>query len=107
MEPSWPFIGPFAGDLHLTGVLWREGVCHISISGTASYPCDYACYEVYEDRICGRVYGLPNDLTTADTNIHGKPRYEEDYVDESHPTPREYIAGNDSQRLFEIPLKNR
>ena len=70
-----------SGHLHLTGVVRRNGVYHIAVSGTASYPCDFASYEVFADRIRMRVHSLPPNLVTPETDIHGKPRYTTDYTD--------------------------
>ena len=83
---SRQIIAVLSGHLHLTGMVRRKGVHHISISGTGSFPCDFACYEVFADRIRVRVHGLPKEMTTPDTDIHGKPRYKIDYIDATHPT---------------------
>lgn len=97
-------LAVLSGHLHLTGVAERKGICHISVAGTASYPCDYALYTVFPDRIAVAVRQLPADLVTPRTNIHGKPRYKDDFVDGAHKTPWDYVAGNPSERDFAIPL---
>jgi len=44
---------------------------------------------------------------TPRTNIHGKPRYREDFVDGNHKTPWQYVAGRADERAFTIPLRSR
>ncbi|HUT31945.1 MAG TPA: metallophosphoesterase [Planctomycetota bacterium] len=97
-------IAVLSGHLHLTGVVERKGIFHISIAGAASYPCDYALYTVFPGRIEAAVRQLPAELVTPRTNIHGKPRYKSDFVDGAHTTPLEYVAGSASERAFTIPL---
>ena len=103
-EHADSIVAVLSGHLHLTGVVIRNGVRHIVISGTASYPCDFASYDVFPDRIRVRVQSVPEDLLTRDTNIHGKPRHKVDYTDAAHPTHESYIKGNPSERDFEIAL---
>lgn len=93
-----------SGHLHLTGVVVRKGVHHISVSGTASYPCDFASFDVFPDRIHMRIQSLPEELRTPETNIHGRRRHKVDFTDASHSTPESYICGNPSERDVEIPL---
>ncbi|MDD4868996.1 MAG: metallophosphoesterase [Kiritimatiellae bacterium] len=100
-------IAVLSGHLHLTGVVQRNGVYHVSVSGTGSYPCDFACYEVFNDRIHVRVHSLSRKLLTPGTNIHGKPRYKIDYTDADHPTHELYIRGNQAERDFEIHLQGK
>jgi len=100
-------IAVLSGHLHLTGVVQRKGIFHISISGTASYPCDYALYRVFADRIEVTVRQLPAELVTPGTNIHGKPRHQQDFSDGRHKTPWQYVAGRADERAFTIPLRNR
>ena len=83
-----------SGHLHLTGVVVRNGVHHISLSGTASYPCDFASFDVFADRIHLRVHSLPEELQTPDTNIHGRRRHKVDYTDATHSTAESYVRGN-------------
>ena len=93
-----------SGHLHLTGVVVRHGVHHICTAGTASYPCDFASYDVFRDRIRLHVHSLPESLLTSDTNIHGRPRHQVDYTDSGHPTHESYVKGNRSERNLEIVL---
>lgn len=97
-------IAVLSGHLHLTGMAERKGIRHVSIAGTASYPCDYALYTVHPDRIEAAVRQLPAGLVTPKTNIHGKPRYKSDFVDEGHQKPEEYVSGRADERSFTIPL---
>ncbi len=97
-------LAVLSGHLHLTGVVRRKGVYHIVPSGTASYPCDFALYEVFADRIRVRMHSLPKKLLTPDTDIHGRPRHAIDYTDVAHPGHEAYIRGNASERAFDIPL---
>lgn len=100
-------IAVLAGHLHLTGMVKRNGIYHIVPSGTASYPCDYAEYEVYPDRIAVRMIQIPAHLRTRETDLHGRPRYTFDYTDRDHPTHELYVKGNPAERSFEIPLEGR
>ena len=95
-------IAVLSGHLHLTGVVARNGVHHVSIAGTASYPCDFATYDVFSDRIQLRVHSLPQKLLTPNTNIHGRPRHEVAYTDPGHPTHESYVKGNPSERILDI-----
>jgi len=96
-----------SGHLHLTGAVKHKDIWHVSVAGTASYPCDYALYTVFPDRIELEVRQLPPDLVTPRTNIHGRPRHTEDFLDGSHRTPWEYVAGRADERSFTIPLKSK
>ena len=96
-----------SGHLHLTGAVKHKDIWHVSVAGTASCPCDYALYTVFPDRIEVEVRQLPPDLVTPRTNIHGRPRHTEDFVDGSHRTPWEYVAGRADERSFTIPLKSK
>lgn len=100
-------VAVLSGHLHLTGVVQRNGVYHVSIAGTASYPCDVASFEVYPDRIRMQVLGLPASLVTPETNIHGTRRHGIDYTDTSHPTPEAYVMGNADERTVDMPLRSR
>lgn len=82
-RPPSPSRNRLTTTADLTGVVTRNGVHHVSISGTASYPCDFASFDVYPDRIRFRVHSLPQQLSTPDTNIHGRPRHAVDYTDSS------------------------
>jgi 3',5'-cyclic AMP phosphodiesterase CpdA len=100
-------VAVLSGHLHLTGVLERNGVHHISVSGTASYPCDFACYEVFADRLKVWIQSLPAEYLTPLTDIHGKPRHETDYFDASHSTHESYIRGTPWERTLEVRLGGR
>jgi hypothetical protein len=101
-EHARSILAVLSGHLHLTGVVTRNGVHHVSISGTASYPCDFASYDVFPGRIQLRVHSLPENLLTPRTNIHGRPRHEVDYTDSRHPTPESYVKGNPVERTLDI-----
>ena len=100
-------IAVLSGHFHLTGMAQKSGIFHISISGTASYPCDYALYTAFPDRIEVAVRQIPPELVTRNTDIHGKPRHPVDYVDENHKTHEEYVSGRPEERDFTIPLTGR
>jgi len=95
-------LAVLSGHLHLTGVIARNGVYHISISGTASCPCDFATYDVFPDRIRLCVHSLPENLLTPDTDIHGRRRHGVDYTDPGHSTHESYIKGCPSERILDI-----
>ena len=98
-------LAVLSGHLHLTGVVFDRSICHISISGTASYPSDFAIYSVFKDRIEVEVTPVPENLLTPETNIHGLSRHGKDFTDDEHPTPIEYIKGSPEERTFAIPMK--
>lgn len=100
-------VAVLSGHLHLTGVVRRNGVCHVAVSGTASYPCDFASYEVFPDRIRMRVHSLPPHLVTPATDIHGKPRHATDYTDAAHATHEAYVKGNPEERALDMVLRGR
>lgn len=100
-------IAVLAGHLHLTGTVLRNGIYHIVPSGTASYPCDYAGYDVFPDRIAVRMIPIPARLQTRETDIHGRPRYKMDYTGRDHPTHELYLKGNPAERAFDIPLAGK
>jgi len=100
-------VAVLSGHLHLTGVVRRKGVHHVSIAGTASYPCDFASFEVYPDRIRMQVLGLPPHLVTPETNIHGARRHGTDFTDTSHATAESYVMGNPDERTVDMPLPRR
>ncbi len=103
-EHSESILAVLSGHLHLTGVVQHEGVYHIVPSGTASYPCDFASFEVYADRIRVQMHALPERFLSASDGIHGKPRHETDHTDETHATHDLYLKGNPTERDFEIAL---
>jgi predicted MPP superfamily phosphohydrolase len=97
-------IAVLSGHLHLTGMKRHQGIFHISIAGTASYPCDIANYDVYPDRIEVVVKQLPERLAKAEASIHGKERHGRDFTDGEHRTPEEYQIGRADERRFTISL---
>ena len=103
-EHAESIVAVLSGHLHLTGVVIREGVHHVSVSGTASYPCDFASFDVFPDRIRMQLHSLPAKLQTPDTNIHGRRRHNVDFTDATHPTPESYVRGNPSERDVVIAL---
>lgn len=105
-EHAESIVAVLSGHLHLTGVVVRKGVHHVSVSGTASYPCDFASFDVFPDRVRMRIHSLPERLQTPDTNIHGRRRHKVDFTDASHPTPESYVRGNASERDVEIALRH-
>lgn len=100
-------IAVIHGHLHLTGMVQKDGIHHISPSGSASYPCHYAHYTVYRDRIKVRMIPLAKDLVTPSTNIHGKPRYDHGFTDSSHKDAELYVSGNKQEKLFSISLAGK
>jgi hypothetical protein len=98
-------IAVLSGHLHLTGMKTQRGICHLSLSGTASYPSDGAAvYEVFPDRLEVAVRQLPKALARSQSSIHSKPRHDRDYVDKEHDTPEAYQRGNPQERRFAIAL---
>jgi hypothetical protein len=97
-------IAVLSGHLHLTGMKQCRDIYHISIAGTASYPCDCAVYEVFPDRIEVAVKQLPDALAKAEASIHGKERHGRDFTDAEHGTPEEYQCGRAEERHFTIRL---
>lgn len=93
-----------SGHLHLTGVVRRRGVCHLTTAGTASFPHDYALINATKDRLRVEVRGLPKSLHEPASNIHGPPRYEEGYTDADHPRAIDYLRGRPGERRFSIKL---
>ena len=103
-DPENNVVAVLSGHLHLTGVVKENDIHHIVTSGTASYPCDFAYYEVFHDRIHVQMVTLPEELVTPDTDIHGPPRWPTAYTDSNHLTHYSYVAGNPSERSFDIPI---
>ncbi len=103
-EHAESIVAVLSGHLHLTGMVLRKGVHYVSLSGTASYPCDFASFDVYADRIRMRVHSLPKELQTPDTNIHGARRHKVDYTDAAHLTAESYVRGNPDERDVEMGL---
>lgn len=97
-------IAVLSGHLHLTGMKQHNEIFHISIAGTASYPCDIAVYEVFPDQIAVTVKQLPDRLAKAEASIHGRERHGRDFTDADHRTAEEYQSGRADERRFTIPL---
>ena len=98
-------IAVLSGHLHLTGMKTKAGICHLSLSGSASYPSDGAAvFEVFPDRVSVQVKQLPEELAGAEPSIHGKPRHAEDFVDADHSSGEAYQAGTAVERTFTFPL---
>ena len=98
-------VAILSGHLHLTAMAERNGICHVSVTGTACYPCDVATYTVFADRIEAAVRQLPPDLVAHSYDIHGKPRHKQDFTDATHKTHDEYVLGLPGERTFTIPLR--
>ena len=98
-------VAVLSGHLHLTGVAQRRGVHHIVVSGPASYPCDFASYELFADHLRVRMRSLPREYLTPATKLHGLRRHNIDYTDADHITHERYIRGNPQERDFEIRLE--
>ena len=98
-------LAVLSGHLHLTGLVERKGVYHISVAGTANYPCDFARFELFDDRLTMRVCQLPTELATAAPPFHGRPRLKEDVTDSTHPTADLYNTGNATERNLTIRFR--
>lgn len=97
-------VAVLSGHLHLSGAVWDQGVAHIEVCGTASYPHDVAVHTVYANCLETRFVRLPSDLLVPSTNIHGAHRFGRDFTDAGHPDYTSYLMGNASERLLRIPL---
>jgi len=107
-------IAVLCGHLHLTGMVRRNDIFHVCLSGTASSPCDYgALYNVFKEHIEVEIKHLPDKLAkpTPDEHpvgflgsIHGKPRHTVDFVDSDHASATEYQEGRADERRFTIDL---
>ena len=98
-------VAVLSGHLHVTGLVCRQSVFHVTVSGTASYPSDYAVYSVFEDRIEVEAKQLPLELLEPATDLHGTARRGVDLVDDGHPTHAEYVMGTYDERRFAMPMK--
>lgn len=102
---SKSIVAVLSGHLHLTGCTVRNGVHHISICGTASYPSDYARFALYDDRLEMEVRQLPEELATSAPTLHGKPRHADDFTDATHRSAQEYQLGRADERRLVMPLR--
>lgn len=93
-----------SGHLHLTGAVERRGVRHLSVTGTASWPHDYAVITVTPQAIGVEVRSLPEALHEPASNIHGPPRHAHVFTDTAHPTAADYLRGRPEERKFSLPL---
>ena len=98
-------LAVLAGHLHISGMIVKNSVYHVVVSGLASYPHDMALYTVYKDRIDVALFRVPSDLLVPRTNIHGASRFGLDYTDNLHQDYTTYIMGQTSERYFSISLK--
>ena len=98
-------VAVLSGHLHVTGLVCRQSIFHVTVSGTASYPGDYAVYSVFEDRIEVEAKQLPLELLNPATDLHGTGRQGVDLVDDGHPTHAEYVMGTYDERRFAMPMK--
>ncbi len=95
-------IAVLSGHLHLTGHVVVNGIHHISVSGTASYPSHYAEYVVFQDRIHVVMRKPPADLINPRSSIHSRTGVA--YTDARHSTHEEYVAGRTDEQEFDISL---
>ena len=98
-------VAVLSGHLHVTGLVCRQSIFHVTVSGTASFPSDYAVYSVFEDRIEVEAKQLPLELLVPATGLHGTHRLGYDMVDDVHPTHAEYLMGTYDERRFAMPIK--
>lgn len=99
-------IAVLNGHVHLTGRVYKNGIEHISVSGTAPFPCDYGEYAVYPDRIHVkmRMWGSMKDQwTMGDDHMKNKQRNR----DSTHASHIEYVVGRQDEREFDILLEGR
>ncbi|MBS0663329.1 MAG: metallophosphoesterase [Verrucomicrobia bacterium] len=97
-------VAVLSGHLHLSGTVWVEGVPHIEVCGTASYPHDVAVHTVYPNCLETRFVRLPSDLLVPSTNIHGAHRFGRDFTDAGHAEYTSYLMGHAAERLVRVPL---
>lgn len=99
-------IAVLGGHLHLTGARVHNGIHHLGPSGTAGYPCDFASFDVFPDRVAYAVHAAPDHLVGPEKlgNIHGRARHGIDYTDAEHPDPETYVSGTPAERALVIEL---
>ena len=98
-------VAVLSGHLHLSGTVWSDGVAHIDVCGTASYPHDIALHTVYRNCLRTQLLRLPSDLLVPSTNIHGAHRYGRDFTDATHPDYTGYLMGSAAEREVLVPLR--
>ncbi len=97
-------IAVLCGHLHLTGVREEKGIYHITPTGTAGYPADFASLELFGDHMHIRMHAAPTQWLDRQNDIHGIARHGIDYVDWEHPDHERYVWGNPDERVLTIPL---
>lgn len=95
-------LAVLSGHIHLTGSIVQNGIRHLAVAGSASFPHDIAHFSVFDDRIDVEVIQLPSDLWQPETNIHGARRHGRDFTDSLHPTHLGYLMGNPDERHFSL-----
>ena len=98
-------LAVLSGHVHLSGAVQRKGVYHITTSGTDDYPCDFAEFAVYKDRLHVHMHAISKDLREPSRNLHTRSGTE--YTDSTHATAESYVSGNDSEREFIITLREK
>lgn len=99
-------LAVLTGHLHLSGFRCTRSIFHICIGGTAVFPCDFALYTVYADRIEVEVRQLPLDLVSnAATCGYSCEKLGIDLVDGDHATNIEFMMGTYDERRFVISMK--
>ena len=100
-------VAVLSGHLHLTGVVHDQGVAHICVAGVATFPGDYAVYTHVDGRLDVEIQQIPKSLLDPESNLHGRPRHESEFVDATHTTPLEYVMGRADERRFSIDFEGR
>jgi 3',5'-cyclic AMP phosphodiesterase CpdA len=99
-------LAVLSGHLHLSGFRCTRSIFHICIAGTATFPCDFALYSVYTDRIEVEVRQLPLDLLPDPAHSgYSSEKLGADLVDGDHATNIEFIMGTYDERRFVISMK--
>lgn len=99
-------IAVLNGHLHLTGHVVVNDLHHICVSGIASYPCHYAEYEVYRNRIHVRMrQPLSKLITPLAGDIHSRKGVF--HTDLDHPTHEQYVAGRPDEQEFDLMLTKK
>lgn len=98
-------VAVLSGHLHLTAARKVNGILHVTSTGTASYPSTFSVLDCYDDRLEFRIHELPDALQDRGADIHGKPRYDNDYIDAQHPAHEAYVGGNPEERAVTLPLE--
>ncbi len=105
-DHSDSLLAVLSGHLHLSGFRCTRSIFHICIAGTASFPCDFALYSVYADRIEVEVRQLPLTLLPEPANSgYSSEKLGTDLVDGDHATNIEFIMGTYDERRFVISMK--